>query len=836
MSFTQINPNSKSTRDGYQQVSTRLAPADATYTPMSSLERVIDDVIVQHDNEGWKTFRNNWDNVLSRDSERIYKRARKYQDGNNLTAREFHAHLGLGCFPLHPFASYLLCHLEFTQGRTVIEFVRNEIGEFLNNPPEIDHPKRPNQLYATSLVDAFAPNFRVSASKAVLYETYTQTLERIVAEADSNEINVVKAIFLYNASSELIIKQANDSHEKILCDLTGLSELQLKEAIERLINQRQAIYRRNDGIYQFFTGTNPRELEQRVIAELEEKGNRQSPEITFVEYCRENITRVFSEESTKANQFAAENGLLASDWCFENRIFTIKELEKLLNSAPEIAKAKIKRVRDDGYHGIIAHVIDNNAQDLDALWDEVDSYLQKSPIHQRLVVAIAKQSIGEGEQNLGRIIQKINILKTKFKAEQGTASYIKLLADWEKHLRDRTHEILNRPDNLRHHSTSSNKLTLQLRKYSTYHISALLSEIYPFVPSIGGVDKLSIFPKIHSTGNKIAATVAIQLLAGKGKIAFASLPREASYTTAIDGAFVKNWKIFKKIPSDTPSAYILQEPTDQKVRDAWDRITQLCDLNGEKFKEVSLSNIWQILSDAPYGYNHLTFTVLLASWLSFHREEVVLRGITDLKAKTAQSMQTKSLEEWAAANILEKADVFVDKWIIKFSAKLIRREKIAAPKAPDLPTTYDQVIAYLNQAKDFLETNSNTPEASNVKEWQPKLNKVIKDFDNWYRPIQEAAALSLETPLESVVHLYPQSLRECPIVDITRTSSQNELQHQALQRLQQILEERIRNLQVEPESLTTIQNCISNISNIESAIRSLGSVSALPDHYSLLRN
>jgi RNAse (barnase) inhibitor barstar len=827
MSFTQVNPNSKSTRDGYQQVSTRLAHTDATYTPVSSLERVIDDVIVQQDNGGWRAFRNKWDNVLSRDSERIYKRARKYQDGNNLTAREFHEHLGLGCFPLHPFASYLLCNLEFTQGRTAIEFVRNEIGEFLNNPPEIDQPNRPNQLYATSLVDAFAPNFRVSASKAVLYETYTQTLEGIVAEADSNEINVVKAIFLYNASSDLIIKQANDSHEKILYDLTGLSELQLKETIERLINERQAVYRRNDGIYQFFTGTNPRELEQRVITELEEKANRQSPEITFIEYCRENINRVFGEESTKANQFAIENGLLASDWCFENQIFTIKELEKLLNSAPEIAKAKIKRVRDDGYHGIIAHVIDNNAQDLDALWDEIDSQLQKSPIHQRLVVAIAKQGIGEGEQNLGRIIQKIDILKTKFKSEQGTASYTKLLADWEKHLRDRTHEILNRPDNLRHHSTSSHKLTLQLRKYATYHISALLNEIYPFVPNIGNVDKLSIFPKIHPTGNKIAATVASQILSGKGKITAASLPKEASYTTAIDSAFVKSWKIFKKIASN----YILQEPSDQKVRDAWDRISQLCNLNSEKFKEVALSDIWQVLADAPYGYNQLTFTVLLASWLSFHREEVVLRGITDLKAKTAQSMQTKSLEEWAAANILEKADVFVDKWIVKFSAKLIRRERVAAPKAPDLPTSYDQIVTYLNQAKDFLEINSNTPEANEVKEWQPKLNKIIKDFDNWYRPIQEATELNLDTPIEKVVQLYPQSLRECPVIEINRTSSQNALQHQAQQRLQQILEKQVEDLQIEPENLNTIQDCVSNLGNIEAAIRSLRTVSDLPDHY-----
>ena len=49
--------------------------------------------------------------------------------------------------------------------------------------------------------------------------------------------------------------------------------------------------------------------------------------------------------------------------------------------------------------------------------------------------------------------------------------------------------------------------------------------------------------------------------------------------------------------------------------------------------------------------------------------------------------------------------------------------------------------------------------------------------------------------------------------------------------MQQLLEERVRDLQVEPESLNTIQDCVSNLSNIEASIRSLGSVAALPDHY-----
>lgn len=836
ISFTQVNPNSKSNRVGFQQVSSRLAHIDDTYSPVSSLERVIDDVIVQQDNEAWKIFRKKWDNVFWGDSQRVYKRARKYQDGQNLNLQDFHKHLGLGCFPLHPLTGYLLCNLEFTQGRTAIEFVRKEVGEFLHNSAETNQPfNSPNYIYAISLVEAFAPNFRVSPTKSALYETYRQTLEAIAAEADENEIKVVKAIFLYIASGDLIVKQPNETHEKILADLTGLPEIRLKEALDRLTDDRQAIHKRNDGIYQFFTGTNPRELEQRVIAEVDKQIPPQPTEITFVEYCRE-IGNIFSEESTKANKFAAENGLSAKDWSFENQIFTTSELEKLLETSAETAKNRIAKIRDKGYYGIVAHVVDNDAQELDGLWDELDTLLQKSAMHQRLVIAIPTQTLGEGEQNLGRIIQKLQVLKNKFKSEQGTASYNKLLNDWEKYLRDRTHDILNRPNNLRHHSIVAHKIPLQESKFGTYHVSNLLDEIYPFVPSVGNDDKLSISPKttatgtklsINAVGNKIATVVAGQLFAGKGKLLVASLPKESSYTTAIDNAFVSSWGVFKK----TSNAYILQEPTNQKVRDAWDKLSQLCALNGEKSKEIFLLNLWKVLSEPPYGYNQITFTVLLACWLSFHREEVMLKGIPDLKVKTPQPMQTKGLEEWSAANIFEKADVFVDKWIVNLEAKLIRKERVASPKPPSLPTEYEKAIAYIAQAKDFLETNANTPEVTEVKEWQTRLNRVLKDFDSWCKPIQESADLSLDTSIEKIVQLYPQVIKECPVTDIVRTSSQNEKQHQAQQRLQQIIEKQVEDLQIEPENLNTIQDCVATLGKIEAAIRSLGTVSDLPDHY-----
>ena len=840
MSFTQVNPNSKGNREGYQIISTRLAKVDTTYSPVSSLEKVIGNVILKEGGEKkWQDFRKKWDNTLWANSERIYKLARKYQDKQDLNLKEFHDQIGLGCFPLHPLTGYLLCNLDFTQGRTAIEFVKKEVGEFLAQPTELQQPNRPNYLHAISLVDAFAPNFKTAKEKAEIYGAYLNVLDSIRAEADLDEISVVKAIFLYAVSSELIIKSPHEPHEKILADLSGLPEFRLREALDRLQNECQSVYRRPDGIHQFFTGTNPRDLEQRVIAEIEEQikvsSNLPQLETIFANYCRDNLDKILGEESTKASQFASENGLNTADWCFINQIYTIAEFEKLLQK-----KQTITEIRNRGYQGIVAHVIDSSTLELDGLWDEIDDLLQKSPIKERLVVAIAKQSLGEEEDNLGRILKKIETLKTKFKSDQGTPAYSKLLSGWETEIRDRSHEMFNKSTSMRHHSISGHKITLQEKRYANFHVSALLKDLYPFIPNMGNVDKLSVSPnpkagsqtpKIHATGTKIAPKIASLLFANKGQIVSAGLQVDSSHISTIDSAFVNSWGLFKK----TSSAYILQEPTNQKVRDAWEQISKICDLKGEQKKEIALETIWKLLSDAPYGYNQLNFTVLLAGWLSFHRHEVSMRGIPDPtkkgKAKNDQSMQLKALEEWAASNIFEKADTFVDEWIVKLGAKLIRSQRVPVPVVPTLPTDYEKAIAYTVQAKSFLETNTNTPEVNEVKEWHTRLTKVIKDFDNWYKPIQESVDLSLDTAIEKIVQLYPQVVKECPVTDIARTSSQDEKQHQARQRLQQIIEERVRQLQAETENLDTVETCISRIGNIDSAVRALSSVENFPVSY-----
>ncbi|MDZ4750863.1 MAG: hypothetical protein SGI87_04530, partial [Flavobacteriales bacterium] len=409
-----------------------------------------------------------------------------------------------------------------------------------------------------------------------------------------------------------------------------------------------------------------------------------------------------------------------------------------------------------------------------------------------------------------------------------TPAYSKLLSGWEAEIRDRSHEIFNKSASMNHHSIAGHKIAE--RRYANFHVSALLRDLYPFVPNMGNIDKLSVFPKIHPTGNKIAPTVASQLFTGNGQITFASLPKESSYISAIDGAFVNGWGLFKK----TSNAYILQEPTNQKVRDAWELISKHCDLKGETKKEILIETLWKILSDAPYGYNQITFTVLLAGWLSFYRQEVIMIGIPDPtkkgKAKNDQSMQPKSLEDWAASNIFEKADTFVDEWIVKFGAKIIRSLRVSIPVVPTLPTDYEKAIAYISQAENFLKENTGI-ESNSVREWKDRLSKTVKEFDRWYEPIKKVESLSIDTPLSQLVPSYSPVLIDFSVTDIVKSSIYTDTQHRALQRMQQLLDERFNELRIDPQSIEASQDCNYSLSNLESAISLLESNSALPEHY-----
>jgi len=58
--------------------------------------------------------------------------------------------------------------------------------------------------------------------------------------------------------------------------------------------------------------------------------------------------------------------------------------------------------------------------------------------------------------------------------------------------------------------------------------------------------------------------------------------------------------------------YIVQEPTHENIRAAWDLISQMSDLDGLPEKSLNCKKIWKALHEPHYGYSEYTFTILLA--------------------------------------------------------------------------------------------------------------------------------------------------------------------------------------------------------------------------------
>jgi hypothetical protein len=261
-----------------------------------------------------------------------------------------------------------------------------------------------------------------------------------------------------------------------------------------------------------------------------------------------------------------------------------------------------------------------------------------------------------------------------------------------------------------YHCVGLDKIPPAEREKPQRVISVLLKNLYPFVPPIDGIDKLK---SGQTTGSKVIGFVSRQLLAEN-----LTSPFPDNTYKFVDDLFVSHWKLLKK----TSQRYSAQEPKQERIKAAWDLISKMTELDGvnqvidlqKPERIVDLQQIWKTLSAPPYGYSEYTFTMLLAGWLSYHRKEVSLKGNATIppaskKGTASVTVETKSLKDWAATNILEKPDDFVKKWIVTGKAKLIRRKKISPPPPPQSSINYSEAEQYLQVIQTYLEAGEPDP-------------------------------------------------------------------------------------------------------------------------------
>jgi len=824
VSFTQKSLSktipSKNVED-YNRLVSRIQTS-STYNPKASLELVLDGLLSQKDTSDWQNFLARWENELKRLSAEVFnKYAAKLYDGLNWKHAEFYKHLTIGCFPLHPMTSYLLCNLAFTQGRSAIDFVQEEVKAFISGDRLVEENGQLNLIYPTALVKAFEGNFanpeaRSDSEYASAFSDYNYSLNKVQTSSDSEpeEIAVLKGILLYYTSSGRLQKKDNDKHEEILSLLTGLSTVKLSEVLEKLSKVREVIYHNPaDKTYKFYAGgVGIDELRRRVKDET--RGREAS--ITAVEgHCNANLA-IYAKESTTPTQFIEVKKLRSEDWHFENKVYTIANFRSLLQKKLPFKSADRS--------GLVAYVIAETSEELLELKNQILNLLEHHPYRDQIAVAISSQPV----ENLARLILE-NKSANGYKAQDFGAALTQLKEQYAK-------QIKNVTDDLFKSFTYHAYLIEQIPSGDRQHISIVVSEIlecaYSLIPPIESIDKLALKSTV---GSKAVGFIAKRLLDDDLR----PQKLETPYKSIVDSVFARSWGLLRLVNQQ----YKISVPSQPSVKAAWDKLSEMTNLGERKERVVELTQIWESLSAAPYGYNLYTFPILLAGWMAHHRAEIYLKGTSGIpQKKTDQiSVRTEPLKNWAETNVFDKPKDFVNEWILKQKPQLIRRKPIAIPTVPD---TLDNDLA--KQLREVIVTyiaNSFDPEKfQKLDEKAESLKRAIDRIDRDFEPVIQVEELYKSISISTLGDIEPfidlcaalqNPLSETLEGGITVHPS-DDYQSRYAQARQSAIEKIGQAVEIESERHTTLStevDCGAHKANLLRAISKLRQVEDLPDRF-----
>ncbi|OUC12874.1 MAG: hypothetical protein B0A82_20170 [Alkalinema sp. CACIAM 70d] len=825
LSFTQIDPSMgvgipAGALEDHRRLVSRLAPKGSTYQKVaSSLELVLDNLLIQDlDSSNWQAFSTRWNDTLLAESTNAYqKRITTYRE-KGWTRDKFHQILTVGCFPLHPLTAYLLCNLDFTVDRTALQFIKTKVKVFIENQPLTREAKgeKLNFIYPISLVepDTFLDNFAGDSN----YTKFMEGASALAGSDDPNELIVLKGLFLFHASGGKLTKADREAHEDVLASLTGLTPQEVKTALDKLVNTRDLVYYKPElKLYRFWAGVAPTGIEKEIEEEIRDRKEEISVN-RVVAFCQQNIEQFLGSKTIAAKHFVDKNKLVLEDWQFEHKVYTIDGFERALSSD--------QTLRGTEERGILAFVLAETQPELQDFRRQVDALLAKSPIRDRIAVAIPNDGTGE----LASVLLKIQTLKNKEVAERRSlgAAYDELLKRWNDQVATQAGNLLK---SCTYHCVGLETIPPAERENAQRVVSTLLQNLYPFVPQIEGIDKLR---SGHTTGRKVIGFVSRQLLADN-----LTTPLPDNTYSLVDTLFVSRWKLLKK----TSRKYTAHVPENERVKTAWDVISKMTDLGEQPEKIVDLQKIWKALSEAPYGYNEYTFTILLAAWLSYHRKEVALKGNGTIpaagkKGATQVTVEIKSLKDWATTNILEKPDEFVKKWIVTGNAKVICRKRLLPPTPPESPTNYNKAEQYLLEVQAYLDAAEPDPsEVSGIIKIRDQVESGVSRIREWFQPVENIEPLIHDASLEQLLNAYPKLHQPHPklvlrddVISVQATPQQRDRQAQALElvteRIQQLIEDQSARVDV----LETEHDCETYKAEVQRTLDQINQVSTLPPY------
>jgi len=822
VSLTQKRPLSiRPPKNGedYNRLASRIE-TPSTYNPKASLELVLDGLLEQPlDSAVWKDFEKRWNDELKRKSLYVFsKYAEEYYRGISWKHDDFYRHLTIGCFPLHPLTSYLLCNLSFTQGRSAIDFVQKEVEEFIRDR-QVEENGKLNFIYPTALVQAFEGNFanpEANTEYTAVFSDYNYSLNKVNASSDSDpdEIAVLKALLLFYTSSGRIKKSDKDKHEEVLETLTGLSSARISAILENLCKIREVIYHSSaDNTYRFYGGGKGiEELRNRINDEIKNK----EISIDDIEtHCSSNVA-IYIRDTTTPQQFTEAKKLKEEDWFFKNEIYTARKFKSLIQRRTPF------NIGDQA--GVVVYVIAETNEEISSLEREIKRLIEQHPYRDQIVVAIAQRPV----EGLGELLL-MQKAANKLSSQEYGAALTQLREQYTKQIQRESKELFS---SFNLHCHIIDDIPVRDRASASIVVSEILERSYHLIAPTGGVFGLK-----SNTASEVIGDITKRL--ARGDVYAKDLPPKAIFKNIIDPVFVKSWGLLRL----TNQQYKVTVPSEKNVKAAWEKLstmTALTDTQDEK--SVELTQIYAALSAPPYGYNPYTFTILLAGWMAYHRSEIFLKGASGI-ASGQQSVPIKPLKDWAETNIFNKPKDFINKWILAGgkSPLLIRRKASIEPTIAEV-SEYSIAKQKIEDVSKFL-NESATPEKYQALSQQcQSLEKACIVIEQQFEPAARVEGLIESTSIFSwsdiqvFLELFPSlQFSLAPVTEggltITITSEQDRRYKQAKNSALEKINEAIEIEGDHHTKLTTEEDCGIHKANLTQAINQLNQFENIPPRF-----
>ena len=518
----------------------------------------------------------------------------------------------MSCFPLHPVTTALLCRLDFAGGNSIGGFVNEKLKARMDEPAIVNLDcgiyggqitDFPNWIYPYEIADYFEENLRKVGED--IHKKLLHALDLLGNDISKDATSLLKALFLYHLGG----LEKGEDHSKVLSLLSGLEYSTCRYYLKELTDKHKVIYfAETKKEYDFYV---PGKGILDVYDKLDDEVSTQPLNFVKLAYY------LMKYEFKRFEYFAKELGLEAGDFLSKRKVcrdeYCMSTIFLSSEGITDDIEYEYEKLDKNKARGLICYSITEfeeeiledrrNAQEL---LTRFRSSYENFPVP--LIFAFPRKPV-EGIFNILLRLSVLNSWSGQMIKSYGQG-YQKAKKELIDDLKGKIQIYFNQLTFITHQDVIKDLSEEEISSQKVI-INNLFEASFPFRPPLN----CSKLKDTARAGKYIG--LCSSLLSRGGECDDENYPKKLhkntkalleKVTQEVLLAGKDKWGIIDKTRKVTV-------PQNKFVKKGWDLLDKEVDNDGP----MDLFEVYKILQEPPFGYDDLSFCLLISAWMGFHR-------------------------------------------------------------------------------------------------------------------------------------------------------------------------------------------------------------------------